>query len=315
MEKVLQVQMKKTNYLFAGIIVFLLVLGTAYFALDMSTPVGISETALDSGMGGGDTRLPTFRPDKEISEIALPPLDYIVYSVKKGDMVGEIASRYGVSQDAIISLNKLRNTRTLQIGQLLKIPSMDGIVYTPKKGDTPEKLADTYKISLEKLAMVNNISDNNVLKAGAAIFLPDAKLDWVTLQEINGDLFKSPIHGRYRITSRYGWRRDPFTKKRSFHNGIDLATYLGAPIYAALPGTVAATGYSNVYGNYVIIRHHSGYQTLYGHMNTILTSRGKYVTAQSKIGTVGTTGRSTGPHVHFTVYKNGATINPTAVWH
>jgi len=132
--------MKKTNYLFAGIIVFLLVLGTTYFALDMSTPVGISETALDSGMGGGDTRLPTFRPDKEISEITLPPLDYIVYSVKKGDMVGEIASRYGVSQDAIISLNKLRNTRTLQIGQLLKIPSMDGIVYTPKKGAANHQL-------------------------------------------------------------------------------------------------------------------------------------------------------------------------------
>ena len=198
--------MKKTNYLFAGIIVFLLVLGTAYFALDISTPIGTSQTVLDDGMGGGDTRLPTFRPDKEISEITLPPLDYIVYSVKKGDMVGEIASRYGVSQDAIISLNKLRNTRTLQIGQLLKIPSMDGIVYTPKKGDTPEKLADTYKISLEKLALVNNISDNNVLKAGAAIFLPDAKLDWVTLQEINGDLFKSPIRGGYRVTSRYGWR-------------------------------------------------------------------------------------------------------------
>ena len=176
-------------------------------------------------------------------------------------------------------------------------------------------MADTYKISLEKLALVNNISDNNVLKAGAAIFLPDAKLDWVTLQEINGDLFKSPIRGGYRVTSRYGWRRDPFTGKRSFHNGIDLATYRGAPIYAALPGTIAATGYSNVYGNYVIIRHHSGYQTLYGHMNSILTSRGKYVTAQSKIGTVGTTGRSTGPHVHFTVYKNGATINPVAVWH
>ncbi|WP_038177700.1 hypothetical protein, partial [Treponema pedis] len=74
---------------------------------------------------------------------------------------------------------------------------------------------------------VNNISDNNMLKAGAVVFLPDAKLDWITLQEINGDLFKIPIHGRYRISSRYGWRRDPFTGLRSFHNGIDLATYKG----------------------------------------------------------------------------------------
>lgn len=265
-------------------------------------------------MGGGDTALPTFKPDEEISEISLPPLYYSVYAIKQGDMVGEIAAKYGVSQDAIISMNKLRNTRTLQIGQLLKIPSMDGIVYTVKKGDTPEKIADAYKISLEKFALVNNISNNNMLKAGASVFLPDAKLDWVTIQEINGDLFKTPIRGRYRITSKYGWRRDPFTGLRSFHNGIDLATHKGTPIYASLSGTVAATGYSSVYGNYVIIRHHSGYQTLYGHMNTILTSRGKYVTTADKIGTVGTTGRSTGPHVHFTVYKHGATINPATVW-
>lgn len=304
--------MKKTYFLFAAIV--FLMFTAAYLVVNSFGKTAAFKENLDEGMGGGDTRLPTFRPDKEISDIKVSPLDYIVYSVKKGDMVGEIASRYGVSQDAIISVNKLRNTRTLQIGQLLKIPSMDGIVYTAKKGDTPEKLADTYKISLEKLALVNNISDNSVLKAGVVVFLPDAKLDWVTLQEINGDLFLSPIRGAYRVTSRYGWRRDPFTGKRSFHNGIDLATYQGAPIYAALSGTIVATGYSNVYGNYVIIRHHSGYQTLYGHMHTILTSKGRYVTPQTKIGTVGSTGRSTGPHVHFTVYKNGATINPVAVW-
>ncbi|WP_029408937.1 peptidoglycan DD-metalloendopeptidase family protein [Treponema pedis] len=306
--------MKKSYCLITAVfgVLFLAVVAfTVFNGLQLKAPVVYHS---ETGMGGGDSRLPTFRPDEEISEITVSPLDYRVYSVKRGDMVGEIAAKYGVSQDSIISVNKLKNTRSLQIGQLLKIPSMDGIVYTVKKGDTPEKLADSYKISLEKLALVNNISDNNMLKAGAVVFLPDAKLDWVTLQEINGDLFKIPIHGRYRISSRYGWRRDPFTGLRSFHNGIDLATYKGAPIYAALAGTVVATGYSNIYGNYVIVRHHSGYQTLYGHLNTILTKRGQYVTNQTRIGSVGTTGRSTGPHLHFTVYKNGATINPAAVW-
>ncbi len=306
--------MKKTHIFFTGIFSFLFLIGAVLFSLTYNSKESIDDDFADSGVGGGDTALPTFRPDNEISDIAMPALDYIVYAVKQGDMVGEIAAKYGISQDAIISVNRLRNTRSLQIGQLLKIPSLDGIAYTVKKGDTPGTLADNYKISLEKLALVNNISDDNVLKAGAAVFLPDAKLDWITIQEINGDLFRTPIHGGYRITSRYGWRRDPFTGMRSFHNGIDLATHRGTPIYAALVGTVVATGYSKVYGNYVIIRHHSGYQTLYGHMQSILTSRGNYVTPQVKIGTVGTTGRSTGPHLHFTVYKNGATINPAAVW-
>ena len=306
--------MKKSYYLLIAILGVLFLALTAVFTFGRLSIQKPAAPQPDAGMGGGDSVLPTFRPDEEISEIKVPPLDYTVYSVKRGDMVGEIAAKYGISQDAIISVNKLKNTRSLQIGQLLKIPSLDGIAYTVKKGDTPEKLADAYKISLEKLALVNNISDNNMLKPGAAVFLPDAKLDWVTLQEINGDLFKTPLHVGYRITTRYGWRRDPFTGQRSFHNGIDLATHKGTPIYASLAGTVVATGYSAIYGNYVIIRHHSGYQTLYGHMNTISAVRGQYVTYQTKIGTVGTTGRSTGPHLHFTVYKNGATINPTAVW-
>ncbi len=306
--------MKQINIIFLGIFSFLFLFLLVFVSLKPEPANMEGNTLVETGMGGGDTKLPTFRPDNQISDIKIPPLDYTVYAIRKGDMVGEIASKYGVSQDALISVNRLRNTRSLQIGQLLKIPSMDGIVYNIKEGDTPEKIADSYKISLEKLALVNNISYDTVLKPGATVFLPDAKLDWVTIQEINGDLFLSPLHSRYRVTSRYGWRRDPFSGARSFHNGIDLATYKGCPVYAALAGTVVATGYSNVYGNYVIIRHHSGYQTLYGHMNSILSSKGQYVTPQTRIGTVGTTGRSTGPHVHFTVYKNGATINPTVVW-
>lgn len=267
----------------------------------------------DHGMGGGGTSLPPEMPAEPQPHSDSSALYYRAYSVKQGDMVGTIAAAYHVSQDAIISLNKLKNTRTLQIGQILKIPSIDGISYTVKKGDSPESLADKYKISLEKLAAVNALTDNTIEPA-SVIFLPDAKLDWATLQEINGDLFKKPLHSSYYITSRYGWRDNPFLNgTRSFHNGMDMAAPKGTPVYAALNGQVTATGYSTVYGNYVIIRHHAGYQTLYGHMNTILTSKGSFVSPASKIGTVGNTGMSTGPHLHFTVYKNGATINPAGL--
>ncbi len=266
------------------------------------------------GMGGSSAGLPSERPDGETAPAGDErELYYTVYTVQKGDMVGKIADRFGISQDAIISLNRLKNTRTIQIGQLLKIPSIDGIIYTVKEGDTPASIADKYRVSLEKVAMANGITDN-AIPAGSMVFLPDAKLDWVTIQEINGDLFHKPLHGSYYISSRYGWRANPFVNARTFHNGIDMATAMGTPIYAALEGTVSATGYDVTYGNYVIITHHSGYQTLYGHMSKILASKGKRVTTATKIGLVGNTGQSTGPHVHFTVYKNRATINPSTLW-
>lgn len=275
---------------------------------------GSKEDSFDYGVGGG-TSLPEELPEDQTGRCEPLSLYYRTYLVKQGDMVGTIASEYGVSQDAIISLNKLKNTRTLQIGQILKIPSIDGISYTVKKGDTPEAIADKYNISLEKLAAVNAITDN-VIEASSVIFLPDAKLDWATLQEINGDLFRKPLHSGYYITSRYGWRNNPFLSgKRSFHNGMDMAAPKGTAVYAALNGQVISTGYSTVYGNYIIIRHHSGYKTLYGHLNTILTSSGSFVSISTKIGTVGNTGMSTGPHLHFTVYRNGATINPAGVLH
>lgn len=267
----------------------------------------------NTGMGGGDKKLSTIPPDAAIDPLALSDLYYSVYVVQKGDIVANIAERFGVSQDAIISINKLKNTRTLQINQILKIPSLDGIVYTVKGGDTAGSISDTYKISLEKFALVNSIKDDG-LAEGSIVFLPDAKLDWATLQEINGDLFMTPLRSGYRFTSGYGWRRDPFTGGRSFHNGVDLATYRGAPVHPALAGTVRACGYSSIYGNYVIIVHHSGYQTMYGHLSAISTKPGSYVTTATRIGSVGSTGRSTGPHLHFTVYKQGATINPLTVW-
>ncbi|PIE98431.1 MAG: peptigoglycan-binding protein LysM [Treponema sp.] len=308
MSKINWSMVMKKKYIILAVCVFALFVASIFNVLSL----GNSRTNT-SGMGGGDDFLPTAPPDDSIDPLAASELYYSVYIVKKGDIVGEIAERYGVSQDSIISLNKLKNTRTLQIGQILKIPSLDGIVYTVKKGDTPDSIADDYKISLEKITLVNNIENNN-LTAGSVVFLPDAKLDWVTVQEINGDLFVTPLRASYRVTSGYGWRRDPFSRRRSFHNGVDLAAYWGAPVHSALAGTVIATGYSRVYGNYVIVRHHSGYQTMYGHLASILVRRGAYVTAATKIATVGSTGRSTGPHLHFTVYKNGATINPFVVW-
>lgn len=239
----------------------------------------------------------------------LPNLYYRVHQVKSGEQILQLALSYGISQDSIMSLNKIKNARLLQIDQLLKIPSMDGILYTIKDKDTLSGIASKHEISLSKLKTVNNIEEENLI-VGHVIFLPGAHLDWMTIQEINGDLFVCPLRGRYRITSRFGWRTDPFTRNRSFHNGVDMAIARGTPVYSALAGQVVSTGFSPVYGLHVIIKHHSGYQTLYGHLNSIFARPNTFVSSYTQIGTVGSTGRSTGPHLHFTVYKNGATIDP-----
>ena len=250
----------------------------------------------------------------ELSEPAT--LTYQTYRVKSGDMIGFIADEFGITQDTIISVNNIRQSRLIQPNQYLKIPSMPGILYTVKKdGETIESIAEKYEVEAQKCALVNYLSANTELKAGFSLFVPDAELDWITRQEINGDLFKKPLKARYWLSSRYGWRDSPFNPgTRSFHGGIDMAVAQGTSIYPAMDGKVTTTGYNATYGNYVIITHHSGYKTLYGHMKKITCRAGNFVYAGStKIGEVGSTGLSTGPHLHFTVYKNGTTINPFSV--
>ena len=238
-------------------------------------------------------------------------LSYTAYRVRAGDMIGVIAENTGLTSDTIISVNSVRSSRNLQIGTYLRIPSMPGILYTVRNdGEILGKIAEKYKIDLEKCVKVNNITEDAELKAGTTLFLPDAQLDWVTRQEINGDLFHRPIHSRYYLSSYFGWRASPFTGSRSYHSGIDLACPKGTPIYSALDGKVTATGFNNTYGNYVIVTHHSGYKTLYGHMSEIIAVKGQWVTTNTKIGKVGSTGLSTGPHLHFTVFKNGKQVNP-----
>ena len=239
-------------------------------------------------------------------------LTYQTYRVKKGDMIGFIADDFDVTSDTIISINNIKQSRLIQPGQYLKIPSMPGILYTVRTdGETPATIAKKYDVDAEKCALVNSTTVETALSAGTSVFVPDAALDWMTRQEINGDLFHKPLRVRYWLSSPYGWRDSPFnTGRRSFHGGIDMAVASGTPIYAALDGKVSAVGYNSTYGNYVIISHHSGYKTLYGHMSRVTCKKGNFVYTTTKIGEVGSTGLSTGPHLHFTVYKNGKTVNP-----
>lgn len=122
--------------------------------------------------------------------------------------------------------------------------------------------------------------------------------------------FMYPLAYRGVVTSSYGYRVHPITGNYSFHNGVDLAVGQGTPIYASRSGYVTTATYNYAYGYYVTINHMDGFSSLYAHMTHYIVGNGDYVSQGQTIGYVGSTGYSTGPHLHFTIYYNGSTVNP-----
>ena len=122
--------------------------------------------------------------------------------------------------------------------------------------------------------------------------------------------FRLPLRS-YRITSNFGMRNDPFTGHRSMHHGIDLAAPAGTEVFAVADGTVTSMGYDQVLGNYIIITHRNNMTSLYGHLQRFETVLRSEVKSGTLIGRVGTTGRSTGPHLHFELRQNGRHFDPS----
>lgn len=242
------------------------------------------------------------------------PVTFTDYTVKAGDTISGISLKFGLRNiSTLIGINEIDNVRQLRSGQKLTIPSIDGLSYTVKANDTIAGLSVRYDITVEDILDVNDLASTQLLE-GQKLFIPGAKLDETTLKKAMGELFIYPLSGNWRLSSKFGPRKDPFTGVPSTHTGIDLAISQGTPIKASMSGKIIAVGFTNVYGNYVIIDHENGYQTLYAHMyKPCPLKKGQRVNQGTQIGQVGNTGYSTGPHLHFTVYKNGKLIDPLTV--
>ncbi len=123
-----------------------------------------------------------------------------------------------------------------------------------------------------------------------------------------------PTPGSTMVTSPFGWRIHPIFETEKYHAGIDVAANSGTPIYAADSGTIQTAVYSSSYGNYVVINHGNSYTTLYAHMSSMAVSQGQTVNKGDVIGYVGSTGWSTGPHLHYEISYNGANIDPESYY-
>lgn len=247
-------------------------------------------------------------------EIYKPKSDQIsVYVVREGDTLSQIADMFKVSSNTIRWANDL--TGEIQPGQQLVILPVTGVKHKVKSGGTIADIAEIYKADAREIALFNGISVNTQLQAGMEILVPNGQLHTEkkttktaskssgsksggTTAKSSGGIFKNPVPGAIKTQGIHGY------------NSVDFGASVGTPIYAAAGGQVIISrtgGWNGGYGNYVVIKHDNGSQTLYAHANEVFVSSGEWVSQGDKIATVGNTGRSTGPHLHFEV--RGAT-NP-----
>lgn len=249
------------------------------------------------------------------------------YTIVSGDSLWTIAGKFNLSIDTLLGVNNLKSD-LLKPGVKIRVPNQDGVVTKVAKGDTLDKLAKKYDISAKAIALANNIdAKGKGLTVGQEIFLPGASNSVLAYRNSgsNGGLsqkaptvakaspnstgrFIWPVRGR--INSPFGWRIHPVLKKRWFHTGIDIKGNTGTPIAAARDGQVIFAGWMNGYGRTVIIRHDSKYTTLYAHASSILVKKGQKVKQGQTIAKVGTSGRTTGPHLHFEVRINDKPTDP-----
>lgn len=248
------------------------------------------------------------------------PIGVENYTVREGDSLWSIANSFNLDINTLFGCNIMKDPNYLRVGSVLRIPNQDGIFYTVKKGDTLDGIAKKHGTQAESVLKANDL-DSKSLKTGTELFLPGAK-PITTVYALLGDpsfkgssklsrSFEWPLSGG--ISSGYGWRRDPFTKRRDLHTGIDIKGPTGRTIRAAKAGRVVYSGWMGGYGRVVVIDHGKGYTTLYGHCSRLLVSQGQRVSTGQPIGKVGTSGRATGPHLHFEVRVNNKPINPLQV--
>lgn len=241
---------------------------------------------------------------KKIS-VKKPPLSIQIYSyiVKKDDTLIQIAARCAIPYDAIASLNRIASIQESISGKILLLPTVPGLY-----------LNDIGENSLETLLLSSFDPDDKTIISfgipGRTIhFIPDAVFDGTIRTFFLTPTFRFPLP-QSRITSSFGMRKNPVTGNLIFHKGIDLAAPMGTPVLSCADGKVRDIGTDPVYGNFIVIKHSGNKESLYGHLQSIKIELHQQIKSGIIIGTVGSTGQSTGPHLHFEIHENGVPKNP-----
>jgi len=255
----------------------------------------------DIAVMGGTALLPESGPSGTMVEIneGNHKGEINTYVVRSGDTLSSIAKMYGVSTNTIIWANDIKGS-IIREGQKLVILPITGVKYIVKKGDTLSTLAKAYGADIFEITTYNDLQTDSILAIGDEIIIPGGKISGTSATNLvkgssspsYADYYQRPVVGGYKSQELHGY------------NAIDIATYWGAPIYASADGRVTISrsgGWNGGYGSYVVINHSNGTQTLYSHLSSVVAGSGAWVLQGEVIGYVGSTGKSTGPHLHFEI--------------
>jgi hypothetical protein len=276
-------------------------------------PLAGSATPRLDSIAAKDPAAMALRKDIRVAEAALrskpakmlPELVFHEYTVPGTVSFWDITSSLGLEPDTLISVNNLVSSDGIS-GRTIHIPNMNGILYDVAAGDTLESIARKKGTSPEIILAANRMSS----LTKSRLFIPGGTLDPARRQGFLDASLTRPRKGSVRLTSRFGSRRDPFTHTASFHGGVDIGCPVGTPVRAARDGFVSYAEIEDGYGKVVVLVHDKGYETIYGHLSKILVWEKKRVRKGELIALSGNTGRSTGPHLHFEVRKNGKRVHP-----
>ena len=224
--------------------------------------------------------------------------------VQKGDTLWGISRKYKVSLKSIAQANRIKLTERLQIGEKLLIPgtSTQDAWYFVKSGDTLSSIARRYKVEWRDLQRINGISSPRSLQIGTRIRIPNGEPPFT---------FENPLRVSLVVTSKYGYRPHPVTRRYRFHEGVDFRAATGTRVYASRAGRVIFAARKGGYGKVVGIEHENDFTTWYGHLSRIRVKNGQWVSQGKVIGLSGNTGISTGPHLHFEIRYKGRSEKPT----
>jgi murein DD-endopeptidase MepM/ murein hydrolase activator NlpD len=298
---------------------FFIVLAVVYFVVN-SKVHAVAQASLQSAL---TVTIPVYTKDELVNSIEsrlkylylrTKGVKFYVYKVNRRENLWTIAKKYGYSVHTIIGCNPQLKTYNINEGQKLLIPNIGGTLHPVHPKDTLKSISEQYGIEQSVLKNTNFML-NDDLEKEIFIFVP-GKRPLVNLLNENmqqkyalRDLFISPLGGR--ISSPFGKRRHPVTGKSRRHGGIDIAVREGSAVGAAASGVVILASYDvGHYGVAVFIDHQNGYITHYGHLSKIFVRQGQKVRQGQIIAKSGSTGRSTGPHLHFTVKRNGVNVDP-----
>ena len=249
------------------------------------------------------------------------------YTVQPGDALFSIAAQFKIKPETLMWANDdilNGSPDSLRIGQVFKVPPVDGVYYKVQTGDTLASIATKFSASLDDIL---NWPGNNIdlttqkVNPGDYVMVPgghEKLVVWVVPSVASSGALNKAGNpcGAGPVGSGFIWPTgNHYLSGNDFwsgHPGIDIAAGLGAPVWAASAGTVtiAQGGWNGGYGNVVMIDHNNGYLTVYGHLSQINVSACEGVAAGQGIGLAGSTGNSTGPHLHFEIRQNGTAVDP-----